>query len=192
MSQIKIGLGGFIGAGKSLAGDYFAEKGADVIDSDKIVAELYGQDCAGTKAIINAYGEQFINDQGCVDKSKLATLAYGSPEELEKLNKLIHPLVLQKIEDYIRMAVSEVVVIEAVYFDPGLLDDVVDLIIWINSTSENIKKRVLDRGGDPVMVDEILKYQHKPERIDFEIDNNDSVILFRKKLEGVWNKIKGV
>lgn len=192
MKQIKIGIGGYLGSGKTLAAKYFGDKGAEVINSDTVVADLYEPGEEGSKAILNSFGSEFIDGEGRVDKSKLGKLVFENPGELDKLNKLVHPLVIQRIEDKIRSSIKEVVVIEAVYFDPGLLDDIVDLIIWIESAPDKIKQRVFDRGGDPDMVETVLNNQKMPERVDFSVENNDSIFKFHQRLDGIWNKICGV
>ena len=77
------------GAGKSLLTSLFAERGAQVIDADRVGHEILARD-----DIIAGIGEQFGSDcivGGQVDRAALGRLVFGAPEAMARLNAIMHP-----------------------------------------------------------------------------------------------------
>jgi dephospho-CoA kinase len=68
--------------------------GCITIDADAIVARLYRPGEAGHAAIARAYGPDILLADGEVDRKQLAALAFSSADEAQKLNALIHPIVV--------------------------------------------------------------------------------------------------
>jgi dephospho-CoA kinase len=91
--SLLIGLTGGIGSGKSKVADLLAELGAAVDCSDKIVRELQARGGPGLKAIVEAFGPEYLTPSGELDRTKLGKLVFENREARLKLNLLIHPLV---------------------------------------------------------------------------------------------------
>lgn len=86
-----LGLTGSIGMGKSVTAKMFADAGAPVYDADAAVHTLYEQGGAAVKPV----GEIFpaaIKD-GAVSRSALRDIVLKNPDDLAKLNSVVHPLV---------------------------------------------------------------------------------------------------
>ncbi len=91
---LKVGLTGGIASGKSTIVRMFAGLGCITVDADAIVARLYRQGEAGYEAIIRSYGRDVLQQDGEIDRKKLSDIAFASAEEAQRLNALIHPLVI--------------------------------------------------------------------------------------------------
>ncbi|MGZ5921882.1 MAG: dephospho-CoA kinase, partial [Rhizomicrobium sp.] len=86
-----IGLTGSIGMGKSETAKLFAAEGVAVHDADAVIARLYARGGAAVEIV----GREFpgaIKD-GAVDRAALSALVLKNPTALQKLEKLVHPLV---------------------------------------------------------------------------------------------------
>lgn len=88
------GLTGGIASGKSTILRNFADLGCITVDADAIVARLYRLGEKGHDAIVRTYGEAVLQENGEIDRKKLADVAFSSAEEARKLNALIHPIVI--------------------------------------------------------------------------------------------------
>lgn len=111
--KLRVGLTGGIASGKSTVREMLAGLGCHTIDADKLVHELYEPGRAGHAALVEAYGEQILREDGHVDRVKLAGIAFSDPSEAKKLNALIHPIVIAKTEELLSQIPEGIVVVEA-------------------------------------------------------------------------------
>lgn len=91
---LKVGLTGGIASGKSTIVRMLAGLGCITVDADAIVARLYRPGEAGHEAIVRTYGTGILLPDGEIDRKKLADIAFANPQEAQKLNALIHPIVI--------------------------------------------------------------------------------------------------
>jgi dephospho-CoA kinase len=90
-----IGILGGIGSGKSTVAAEFAKLGCKVIDADKIAHELLKKEAVRDK-IVSLFGRAILDSAGKIDHRKLAEVVFGDADKLSSLNKIIHPLVLER------------------------------------------------------------------------------------------------
>ena len=83
-----IGIVGEAGVGKTTATDFFQTMGAYVIAVDKIVKHIYSLK-ETKKALINEYGDRFINSDKTINKKKIRQEAFFNPEILRNLESII-------------------------------------------------------------------------------------------------------
>jgi len=86
-----IGLSGGIGSGKSTVAEFFARRGARVIDADAIVHELQAPGTPMLGEIANAFGPDLIRDDGSLDRKALGAVVFGDEEARERLGRIVHP-----------------------------------------------------------------------------------------------------
>jgi dephospho-CoA kinase len=91
---VAVAVTGGIGAGKSEALRAFARHGAAVVSSDEIVHELLRADEEVRAAIRERFGEQAFGPDGAVDRARIAEIVFADPEELDWLERLLHPRVI--------------------------------------------------------------------------------------------------
>jgi dephospho-CoA kinase len=91
---LHVGLTGGIASGKSTVRELFAKSGCITVDADAVVASLYEPGAAGHAAIVGAYGTEVLREDQTIDRAKLSALAFASRESAQRLNALIHPLVI--------------------------------------------------------------------------------------------------
>jgi dephospho-CoA kinase len=88
-----VGLTGGIASGKSTVARLLAERGCQVADADRLVADLYRPGQAGAEAVRELFGESMLDDEGAVDRAALAELVFGDAAARGRLERAIHPLV---------------------------------------------------------------------------------------------------
>lgn len=95
---LRVGLTGGIASGKSTVSRTLRALGCAVVDADEVVARLYRPGGAGHEALVRTYGREILLASGEIDRPKIASIAFATDESAQKLNALIHPLVIAEEE----------------------------------------------------------------------------------------------
>jgi dephospho-CoA kinase len=171
--MIRLGLTGSIGMGKSTVAAMFAEEGVPVFDADAIVHRLQGPEGALVARIEAAFPG--TTGSGGVDRTALAERVLGAPDELRRLEALVHPAVAQEREAFLtEHADAPLVVLDIpLLFETGGSDQV-DRIAVVSAPPAIQRARVLGRPGMTLgKLDRILARQlpdsEKRKRADFVI-----------------------
>lgn len=149
---LTVGLTGGIASGKSTVARWLAALGCMTIDADGIVARLYRPGAAGHEALVGAYGKSILRDDGEVDRPKLAGIAFASAAEAQKLNALIHPLVIAEEQQIIADEASRfpgrnrIVVVEATLLLEAGGKQRYDKIVVVDVDPETQLARAAGRG----------------------------------------------
>lgn len=150
-----IGLTGSIGMGKSETAKLFAAEGVAVHDADAVIAGLYARGGAAVEII----GREFpgtIKD-GAVDRAALSALILKDPAALQKLEKLVHPLVEAQRQKFLRETVAPIILFDIpLLFETGA-DEEMDAIVVASAPEATQRARVLARPGMTVEKFESLK-----------------------------------
>jgi dephospho-CoA kinase len=90
-----VALTGGIGAGKTVALEAFARHGAATRSSDEVVHQLLRDDPEVRRAVAERFGPDVIGEDGA-DRAAIARVVFNDPVELEWLEQLLHPRVVQE------------------------------------------------------------------------------------------------
>jgi dephospho-CoA kinase len=93
---VSVAITGGIGAGKSEALKAFAHHGAAVVSSDEIVHRLLQEDDEVRAAVRERFGADVFTNTGDVDRGAIAQIVFGDRAELEWLEGMLHPRVVQE------------------------------------------------------------------------------------------------
>jgi dephospho-CoA kinase len=114
---IMVGLTGGIGSGKSTVAEMLAERGARVIDADRVAHEVYAPHTLGFERLVERFGEGIVGEDGAIDRARLGALVFRDPAALADLNAIVHPLVRAEVAARVADIVSEdphaILVVEA-------------------------------------------------------------------------------
>ncbi len=109
-----IGLTGNIATGKSVVRRMLEHLGAYSIDADSLAHRAIAKGAPGYEPVVNLFGKWILGNEGEIDRAKLAGLVFRDAKALEQLEDIVHPLVGQATDIFIRRASQRVVVIEAI------------------------------------------------------------------------------
>lgn len=101
----KIAITGGVASGKTSVCRFFEELGAYVVNADGIVHELLKPNTDLGQQIIRQFGPEIIKN-GQISRKTIAEKAFKDPKQLRKLEELLHPAVLRKIEELYTAACS--------------------------------------------------------------------------------------
>ena len=142
-----IGITGGVGAGKSSVLDILQHKfGAKVILADMVAHDLMEPGMEGLKRVTDALGTSFIQEDGSVNRQKLAEIIFNDAQALATMNSIIHPMVWEYIKNEALQCEEMLVIVEAAVFDTapqGLFDE----IWYVYTTEENRIRRLMESRG---------------------------------------------
>ena len=90
---VAVAITGGIGAGKSEALYAFQKAGAATVSSDEIVHHLLRSDPEVKAEIVRELGEGVLDEEGAVDRARVAKVVFGDRAKLDFLERLLHPRV---------------------------------------------------------------------------------------------------
>ncbi len=198
--MVKIGVTGIMGSGKTLVSGMFGRLGAEVINADEIVRSLLLPGTEVSAAIEEAFGEAVLQEGGVIDRKKLAGEVFvKNPENLARLNAIIHPEVFNIIESKIASAVMRrtgFLVIDAPLLVETKLDKKCDYTVVVSSSRENALDRLALAGkASPEDFSARMRFQlggaAKEKKADFIVDNNGSVNETEVQVRKIWKRITG-
>ena len=191
MKKIVLGITGFIGSGKTVVAEMFQGLGAEYIDADAVVHELYKPDQPGARKIRDFFGEEFLTSGGSVNRKKLANVVFNNLKKLEILNKLIHPLVTNEIQKMIDKSEKDLIVIEAMAFEEKFLGRLIDYLIWVECDEKVIFERTYkDRKMSRERLSKVISSQKKPKKIDYVVDKSSTLNKVLERVKAIFQKVK--
>lgn len=146
---LRIGLTGPIGCGKSTVAGWLAERGARVIDADRVARDVVEPGRPAFDAVVAAFGDGVVGADGALDRPALAARVFDDPEALARLEAIVHPAVRPAILEELRAADEAgvpIVVIEAIKLVEGGLARVCDEVWLVACGRDEQRRRLLGRG----------------------------------------------
>ena len=191
-----IGLTGGIGSGKSEIAGTLLDLGVLVISADQVSHEVYRKGSDGWDDLVGAFGDQIIGLDGEIDRDKLSSIVFSNPNDLSKLNSLIHPrtraLIANRLDEARNAGETAVVIEAAVLLEAGW-DDLVDEI-WVSRVSEDqvvsrvVESRGLDASAVRARIMAQMSQKERENRADVVIDNTGDIDNLKKTVLGIWHE----
>jgi dephospho-CoA kinase len=190
-----LGLTGSIGMGKSTTSGLFRERGIPVHDADASVHDLYRGRAVGP------IGEAFpgVVTDGAVDRPSLSAAVLGKPEALRRLEAIIHPLVREEEEAFLRRcrdAGAGLAVLDVPLLMETGAEGRCDAVLVVSAPAETQRQRVLARPGmTEEKLDAILARQmpdaQKRRRAHFIVDTSRGVLAARRQVGSILSVLAG-
>ena len=194
--MITVGLTGSIGMGKSTTAGMFAAEGVPVYDADAEVHALYAKGGAAVEPLAAAFPGVVVD--GAVDRAKLSHHVVGKPDELKRLEAIVHPLVGESRVGFFQKAVADgadIVVLDIpLLFETGG-EKRMDAVVVVSAPADLQRQRVLARPGmDEAKLDAILARQmadsEKRARAHFVIDTGQGLDHARAQVRDVLKRLR--
>ena len=195
--MVVIGLTGGIASGKSTAARYLAEKGAHMIDADKLGHRVYQAGRPAFDKVVAAFGDDVVGDDGEIDRRALGGKVFASPEQLKRLTDIAWPEILamatEEIGEAQRLGASVVVLEAAVLLEANWQSDVNEVWVVTVEPEVAIARATARDGVDKAAVQARIEAQlSNPERAalaDVVIDNGGSEAELLSKLDAEWQRL---
>lgn len=190
--MLKVGLTGGIGAGKSEVSRLLVEHGAVLIDADRIAREVVAPGTPGLAAVVEAFGEAVLAEDGGLDRPKLGSIVFADPDRLAVLNSIVHPLVGARSRELESAAAQDAVVVHDVpLLAENALAPLYDLVVVVDASPETQLDRLVTLRG---MTEQDARArmaaqatrEKRLEIADVVIDNDVPLAELRHRVRDVW------
>jgi len=192
-----IGILGGVGSGKSTAAAEFARLGCAVIDADEIAHELLEEDQIKGE-VVSLFSSEVLNENGTIDRGRLAGIVFSDGGKLLLLNKLIHPGVLARAQQLIEEYQKEPSV-KAIVLDMPLLMEVgwdkhCDKLIFVKCDFANRLKRagkleIFNENQLKIRENFQISLDNKRRIAENTLDNNSGLLALSRQINVLFGKI---
>ena len=188
------GLTGGIGSGKSTVARLLADRGAVVIDADQLARAAVAPGTPGLAAIVERFGDEYLNADGQLDRRRLGRHVFGDPKALADLNGIVHPEVAKLVAAE-RAAAEAAGAALLVYDVPLLFENRLDamyrpvIVVSVDASTQRERVRSRDDLSDQEIEDRIraqMPLTEKVARADYVIDNNGDVESTARQVDEIY------
>ncbi len=194
-----VGLTGGIASGKSTVSSILAERGAFIVDADKIGHEVISKGTEGWRKLVECFGEGILDREGNIDRPKLGQVVFGNAKKVARLNQITHPLIIQEIFrriDRLRKDRGEnsIVILDAPLLVEAGGKDFVDLLVLVSSPEElQVERLARDRNMSAEDARKRIAAQarldEKIKLADIVLENAGTIQELQEKAEKLWQEI---
>ena len=99
--MLKVGLTGGLASGKSFVGQALVDLGCHLIQADELGHQVLLSTGEAYAPVLREFGESILQPDGEIDRRLLAAQVFGKPDRLEALNRIVHPFVFLREEQWL-------------------------------------------------------------------------------------------
>lgn len=199
--MLRIGLTGSIGVGKSFVSSVFAELGCRVLDADKTAREVVASGTLGLSAVVDAFGEEILQPDGTLDRTKLGAIVFADETKRLLLNSILHPFIIkaqdEKLQEWEREDAGAIAIVDAALMIESGGFKRFDKLIVVHCDAEIQLERLMARNN--ITRDEAarrtraqMSQEEKKQHADYLIDTSFGFDDTRRRTEEVYRKLRAL
>ena len=172
-------LGG-VGSGKSRILEILeSQYDAQIIQADQVAKDLEKKGQPGYEGLVKQFGQEILQEDGEIDKAKLAAVIFSDEKAMWHVNRIIHPLVWQEIKRWVEEKESGLIVVETALPDKKT-GDIYDEVWYVYTLRETRIRRLMEsRGYSKERCISMMENQPDTEEYwslaDYTIDNSKTL-----------------
>jgi dephospho-CoA kinase len=195
---VTAGLTGGIATGKSTVADFFARIGAVIVDADVIARKVVGKNAPAWHEIVRYFGPQVLLPNGEVDRVRLADIIFGDRRHRARLNRIVHPHVLDEIERRLRHLKTsggcDLAIVDVPLLIEAGMAEKIGPVILVYAPEKVQMQRLMERDGlSHAQARSRLRAQMpietKKKWADYIIDNSRSRAHTRRQTHAVYRRL---
>lgn len=183
-----IALTGGIASGKSTASSYLIKKGFQVIDADQIVKDLYNDE--EISLFIAKKFNALTNDK--LDRVKLGNIIFSDEKKRKQLEKILHPLVFQKIDFEISNSLEYLIFIDIpLLFETKYSKYDESLLIYLdqeNQIDRLMKRNNLSKEEALLRIKSQMSLEKKKKLANYVINNKGTISMLYEAIDKYLEK----
>jgi dephospho-CoA kinase len=190
-----IGLAGGIGSGKSTVSARLAERGAVILDGDKVARELQEPGQGVFLAMVGRWGDGIVRPDGTLDRQAVADIVFKDPEELAALTAITKPAIdltlVERVEEH--EGTDDVVVLDvALLVGPHQYGEqatiVVDVPVEV-AVERLVRFRGMAEDDARARIAAQITREARKAFADFVIDNSGDEAALDPQIDAAWDWI---
>lgn len=199
--MLRVGLTGSIAVGKSYVAELLKGLGCHVTDADEVARRVVEPGTEGLRAVVEAFGEAVLREDGTLDRARLGAVVFGDEEKRLRLNAILHPLIHAEQDAQLRRWESADprgvgVVDAALLIESGgykRFDKVVVIYCRPEAQLERLMLRnQLSREEAERRINSQMPQEEKLRYADFAIDTSGDFEDTRRQTEEVYRRLKAL
>ena len=196
--MLLIGLTGNIASGKSTVARLLSERGATIIDADVLARRVVEPGMPAFDEIVRRWGSQVVSPDGSLDRDALRRLVFSNHDQLEDLNRIVHPEVVAYRDRLVgearqrgdRLVVQDIPLL----FERGIVDQF-DRILLVDAPrpvrlERLMRERRLSETEAMDMITAQMPAELKRARADYIIENTGTVRELEERVSDVWHALE--
>lgn len=175
-----------------------ADRGATLIDADVLAREAVEPDTQALRDIVKRWGKDVLKSDGSLDRGALRQIVFADQNELDALNRIVHPGVTRLRDREIAKARARgdqlVVCVIPLLFERNLVEEF-DAIVLVDAPRPvRLERLVRTRGLDETdamnMIVSQMPAELKRARADYVIENNGSLEDLERDVDALWSSLQ--
>lgn len=188
-----VAVTGRSGSGKSTVSAFYRAKGYPVLDADAAAREIVHVGSPVLKELCASFGQDILQEDGTLDRKKLAEKAFCSTQQTKRLSDITHPaiaaLLLERADAYAKQGANLCFVDGAVILGSPL-EPYCKRWVVVTAPHEQAVQRIMQRDGISAQrAEERLNVQTPEEallaRADYVIQNDGGQKALQQRAQAV-------
>jgi dephospho-CoA kinase len=197
--MLKVGLTGGMACGKSFVAAALGKLGCHIIEADDVGHEVLNPGGDAYDAVIDAFGDEILDERGMIDRARLAERVFGEPAQLEKLNVIVHPAVRARASRQFREIGARdphgvVVYVVAILIEAGAHKEIDKMIVVSCARDQQIQRAMHRPDASEASVlarlERQMPLEKKKEFADYIIDTNGTKEDTLRQTEVVYKDLR--
>jgi dephospho-CoA kinase len=192
--MLAIGLTGGIGTGKSSVTAILRELGAVFIDADQVGWEAYRKGSTGFDAIVKAFGDGVVAEDGEIDRKALGQIVFNDSNRMSELTGIVWPLIGESVKEQLNRNREQgvaVIVVEAAVLFEAQWESMFDEVWLVKTPRGAVESRLIERDGISAAeiearISSQMMEKERDERSDVIINNDGELKDLRSTVESIW------
>ncbi|HPG38339.1 MAG TPA: dephospho-CoA kinase [bacterium] len=203
MNQVRykllVGVTGSPGCGKTTVCDLLRDKGVLVIDVDQAGRWVVEHSAALRLRLRATFGDDYFFADGSLDRKKLSTLVFANHDELLKLNRIVHPFMINRVRQQMLAAMQDKRSLPYLVIDMALLFELhlnmeMDFVVTVTAPQEMRLQRLMSRHGvSPQQAEQMtnaqLPQEIKAARADYVLANDDNILQLQLRVDTLHKEL---
>lgn len=182
---MKIAIAGNIASGKTAVENFFREYGYEVLDTDKIAHEILASEVS--QEVIETFEGYNILTDGVIDRKKLGAIVFSDYQARKKLERILHPLIRERIVEYFD-SVNGVAFVAIPLLFEAKMEDLFDKIIFVFADDETRLERLIARNN--LTQEEALRRINSQMSQFMKLEESDYIFHNNGTLNNLRNQVK--
>ena len=175
-----------------------ADRGATIIDADVLAREAVRPESQALRDIVKRWGKDVLQQDGSLDREALRQIVFADQNELDALNRIVHPGVTRMRDREVALAKERgdpiVVCVIPLLFERNLVDEF-DAIVLVDAPRPlRLERLVTTRGLEETeamnMIASQMPAELKRARADHFIDNTGSLDDLERDVDALWSSLQ--
>jgi dephospho-CoA kinase len=195
--MLLVGLTGGLGSGKTTAARMLADRGAVVVDADRLARDALEPGTTAFESVCELFGRDILDPAGRIDRQELAARVFADETKRRALESITHPEVFRLLAETVdaHRGTDHVIVFDAALIVETGFHEAVDILVVVSAPQEaQVRRAAESRGMDEDEARSRIAAQADPARregvADIVIRNDGDLEDLEARVDELWRELR--